>query len=134
MHLSILTLRTSADGSLIAIIDRDASPKRGAMHMGDDGVFVSDEVDSDQVLPSGRFSIHTTGEIHRYASGKRQGTIHIEPLHALTKLTLIGFISIPQVARLDLFEDSKHRHDVATILDIPEDVLDRLTFCLEIGP
>jgi hypothetical protein len=129
-----LRFETSTDGSLIVIIDRDASTKRGAMRMGDDGIFVPDEIDSGEILPSGRFSIHTTGEIHRYAGGKRQGTIHIEPLHALTKLALVGFLSIPRTSRLDFFDEDKHRQDAVAILDIPEDIFERITFCFEIGP
>jgi hypothetical protein len=129
-----LRFETSSDGSLVVIIDRDASPKRGAMRLGQDGIFVPDEVDTDRILPSGRFTLHTTGEIHRYANGKTQDTIHIEPLHALTKLALVGFVSIPRVSRLDPFDELKHRRDTLATLDFPEGHSDRVTFWLEIGP
>jgi hypothetical protein len=130
----ILRFETSPDGSLIAIMDRDARPKRGGMRTNEKGIFVPDEGQSDLALPSARFSIHTTSEVHRYASGKRENTIHIEPLPAPKKLAAIGFISIPRVSRLDLLDEGRHKYDIATMLDIPEGISDRITFSLEIGP
>jgi hypothetical protein len=129
-----LRFETSSDGSLIAFLDRNARPKIGSMEMGADGVFVAVQNTTDRPLPSGRFSIHTTGEVHRYASGKRTNTIQIEPLHRLTKLARIGFFSIPRPARLDFLDERRDYHDLAGILEIPEEVSERLTFALEIGP
>jgi hypothetical protein len=129
-----LCFETSPDGSLIAFLDRDARPKHGSKTIGKDGVFVPVQNVTDRPLPYGRFSIHTTGEVHRYVHGKRAGTIHIEPLHRLTKLVWIGFFSIPRPTRLDLFDERRDRHDMAGTLEIPEEVSERLTFVLEIGP
>jgi hypothetical protein len=129
-----LRFETSPDGSLIAFLDRDARPKVGGVTMGRDGVFVPTQHGTDRPLPYGRFSIHTTGEVHRYVDGKRADTIHIEPLHRLTKLNCVGFFSIPRPARLDVFDEHRERHDVAGTLEVPEGVSERLTFLLEIGP
>jgi hypothetical protein len=129
-----LRFEASTDGSLILFLDRDARSKRGSMDTNEDGVLVPNGNVSDRALPSGRFSIHTTGVIHRYAAGERKATIHIEPLHALTKVTLIGFVSFPRISRLDPFDETNDRCDTAATLEIPEDVFERITFAIEIGP
>lgn len=129
-----LKFDTSSDGSLLAFLDRDPRPRIEAMTMSENGTFVPDEVAAVVTVPSAKFSIHTTGEVHRYAGGQRQSTIYIEPLHSLTKITPIAFFSIPQVAKLDGFEEAKHRNDAVAILEIPEHVSERLTFVLELGP
>jgi hypothetical protein len=125
---------TSADGSLLAFLDRDPRPSRGAMTLDDNGVFVSDKNVSDRPVSSTRFSIHTTGEIHRYLGRERKGTIHIEPLHALTRLAFVGYISIPRPSRLDPLDENKHRQDIAALLDIPEEISKRISFVIELGP
>jgi hypothetical protein len=136
----LMRFETSSDGSLIILVDRDARSKRGSMNgsfnpLSNERIIFSPNEDThDGPLPSFRFSAHTTGVIHRYADGLRKGTIQIEPLYALTKLTGIGIVSIPRVSRLDLFDESKHRHDVEAALEIPENVLERITFVIEIGP
>jgi hypothetical protein len=129
-----LRFETSPDGSLIAFLDRDPRPNVGGMVMGKDGVFLPIQQSTDRPLPYGRFSVHTTGEVHRYADGQRIDTIHIEPLPKLTKLTWIGFFSIPRPARLDVFDDKRDRHDTAATLEFPDGISERLTFFLEIGP
>jgi hypothetical protein len=55
-------------------------------------------------------------------------------LYALTKLTGIGIVSIPRPSRLDLFNKTKHRHDTEAVLSIPEDISERITFVIELGP
>jgi hypothetical protein len=125
---------TSADGSLLAFLDRDPCSHRGGYSTNEEGIFVPDEDVSGLPLPSCKFSIHTTGEIHRYAGGDRKSTIHIEPLYALTKVAVVGFISIPRPSRLDPFVESKHRHDAVAILNIPEDVSERISFAVELSP
>jgi len=129
-----LRFEAATDGSLIAFLDRDARSKIGSMEMSKDGVFAAVQNTTDKRLPSGRFSIHTTGEVHHYARGQRTDTIHIEPLHKLTKLAWIGFFSVPRPARLDLFDENRQRHHIAATLDVPEEVSERLTFVMEIGP
>lgn len=104
-----LKFQATPDGSLLVFLDRDA-------------------------VPGAKFSIHTTGEVHRYAGGRRQSTIFIEPLHALTKLSSIGFSSIPRISRLDKFDANKHHQDTIAILDFPEGVSERVTFFLEVAP
>lgn len=129
-----LRFETSGDGSLVVFLDRDARSKRGSMTASKSGQFIPDERASDKALPSGKFTIHTTGEVHYYSAGDRKGTIHIEPLHALTKRASVGFVSIPRVSRLDPFVENDHSYDAGAIFDVPEEVVDRLTFYLEIGP
>jgi hypothetical protein len=99
-----LRLETSSDGSLVVIVDRDPRPKGGSFELNSkDGLIVPAHTDNpDQLLPSGRFSIHTTGIVHRHGGGDRKNTIQIEPLHSLTKVSLIGFVSFPQISRLGL--------------------------------
>jgi hypothetical protein len=133
-----LRLETSSDGSLIVIVDRDARPKIGSLtgggNAGEVFTFVPSNIQTDEPLPSGRFSIHTTGEIHRYSAGHREGTIYIEPLHALTRTSLFGIVSIPRPARLDLLDEVRDGHDVAAFMEIPDHVSERISFVLEIGP
>jgi hypothetical protein len=102
--------------------------------MNENGIFIPDEVASDRKLPSGRFSIHTTGQVHRYAGGERKSTINIEPIHALTKVAVVGFVSIPRPARLDRFDANKNRYDAVATLEIPDGVSERITFIIELGP
>jgi hypothetical protein len=128
-----LRFETSADGSLLAFLDRDPRASRGRMVLSN-GVFVPEANRSDRPSPSAKFSIHTTGEVHRYLGRERKSTIHIEPLYALTSLHLIGYVSIPRPARLDLMDETRHVHDVAAILDIPETISERISFVIEIGP
>jgi hypothetical protein len=135
-----MRFETSSDGSLIILLDRDAKSKRGAMSGNFDplsnkwAAFTHNEDIGDHPLPSFRFTVHTTGVIHRYADGARKGTIQIEPLYALTKLTGIGIVSIPRPSRLDLFSGTKHRHDTEAVLSIPENISERITFIIELGP
>lgn len=129
-----LRFETSSDGSLLAFLDRSPRSNRHSMTTNESGVFIPDKFESDRPLPSGRFSIHTSGEIHRYAGGVRRSTIHIEPLYALTKLAAVGFFSIPRVTLLELLDENRDRHEVAATLEIPEHVTQRLTFVIEIGP
>jgi hypothetical protein len=135
-----MRLETSSDGSLIVLVDRDPRSKRGGYNWTFDlssyetSTPVPVDPANDRPLPSSRFSVHTTGVIHRYAEGVRQGTMQIEALHNLTKLWTFGMVSIPSVSRLDLLEVSKHRHDGTAILEIPENVSERITFLIEIGP
>jgi hypothetical protein len=123
-----------SDGSLLVFLDRDARPQLGSMTTNESGIFFPVQTKTDVPVPSVKFSIHTTGEVHRYAGNERQSTIYIEPLYALTKIATVGFLSIPQVSRLDSFERGKHRYDSVAILDFPEEVTERLTFALELGP
>lgn len=129
-----LRLETSPDGSLICFLDRDARPKTGGFRIDHTGILERHENRSEKPLPYGRFSIHTTGQVHRYVDGQRADTIHIEPLYQLSKITWIGFFSVPCPSRLDSFDEQKHRSDIEAPLEIPEDVSERLTFLLEIGP
>ncbi|HZE54222.1 MAG TPA: hypothetical protein VE111_13275 [Bradyrhizobium sp.] len=96
-------------------------------------VLTPNEVANDHPLQSFKLSAHTTGVIHGYTDGVRKGTIQVEPLYALTKLTCIGIVSIPQVSRLDLLNKAKHRHDTEATLEIPENFQERLTFAIELG-
>ena len=132
---------TSSDGSLVILMDRDARSKRGSMrgalNVLDPSApitFTADEVFSDEPLQSFKFTAHTTGLIHRYASGKREGTIQIEPLHSLTRLATFGIISIPLISRLDSYDEGKHLHAVAPVLEFPDNFFERLTFAIELGP
>jgi hypothetical protein len=135
-----MRFETSSDGSLIILVDRDPRSKRGSMSgtlnllFSEQSVFTPIAVQDDGPLPSSRFSVHTTGVIHRYADGARKSTIQIEPLYALTKLAGVGIVSIPRIARLDTFEDSKHCHDVQATLEFPENASERMTFVIELGP
>jgi len=136
-----MRFETSSDGGLIALVDRDPRSKRGGYNWTiDPATFEASspplpvDPQDDRPLPSFRFSLHPTGLIHRYAEGVRQGTLHIEPLHALTKLWTFGIISIPRPARLDLLDEKKHRHDVQAIFEVPDNITERLTFVVEIGP
>jgi hypothetical protein len=130
----LLRFETSADGSLIALMDRDPKPERGGMTTNELGIFLPDEGLSGESVPSNRFSIHTTGEVHRYLGRKRKGTIHIEPLHALTEPHLVGNISIPRASRLDRFDPSRHRHDRVFTIEVSENTNERISFALVIGP
>jgi hypothetical protein len=129
-----LKFEPSADGSLLAFSDRDPRPQNGSMSMAEDGTFVVDEVKADKTVSSAKFSIHTTGEVRHYAGGQHKRTIYIEPLHGLTKLGSVGFVSIPRVALLDEFDEAKHQSDTMPILEIPDGVSERMTFGIEIGP
>lgn len=129
-----LRLETSPDGSLICFLDRDARPKTGGFRADSSGLLERYDSNSDKPLPYGRFSIHTTGQVHRYVDGRRADTIHIEPLYQLTRLTWIGFFSIPRPERLDLLDPKRDTSDAEATLEIPDDVSERLTFLLEIGP
>ena len=114
-----LRFETSPDGSLIAFLDRDSRSKIGSMQLNGSGTLVPANLATDRRLPSGRFSIHTTGEVHRYFAGNRENTIYIEPLHRLTRLAWIGFVSLPKISRLDPLDLHRDRHDVAATLEIP---------------
>jgi len=129
-----LRLEGSSDGSLLVFLDRDPRSRRQAIALSNDGSFVSEENASGSPVPSARFSIHTTGTVHRYAGGQRKATVQIEPLPALTTVNPVGFVSIPRPALLDKFDPATHLHDAAATLDIPEEVAQRITFALEIGP
>ena len=90
-----MRFEASTDGSLQAFLDRDPRSSRGGMTMNENGVFVPEENASDRPTPSTRFSIHTTGEIHRHLGGEQKSTIYIEPLHALTRVHLVGLYQFP---------------------------------------
>jgi hypothetical protein len=130
----LLRFETSADGSLLAFLDRDPRPNRGGMSMNENGIFAPETNTSDRPLPSTKFSIHTTGEVHRSLGREKKGTIHIEPLHKLTVVHPIGFVSIPRPSRLDPLDGTRHVHDVAATLEIPEDISVRISFAIEVGP
>ncbi|GLR92690.1 hypothetical protein GCM10007858_03110 [Bradyrhizobium liaoningense] len=127
-----LRVETSNDGSLICFLDKDPQPLKGAMSIEADELLA--ESDNEKPVPYGRFTIHTTGQVHRYSGGDRKGTSYIEPLHQLTKPNAIGFLSIPEASRLDLYDPIKHQADVSHLLEIPAEISERLTFLLEIGP
>jgi hypothetical protein len=135
-----MRFETSSDGSLILLLDREPRLRRGAMSGrldpsgNEHAIFMPEDDGPDRPLPSFRFSAHTSGVIHRYADGERKGTIQIDPLYALTRLFGIAIISIPSVPRLDLFDERKHLHDVGAALEFPEDVLERISFVIELGP
>jgi hypothetical protein len=122
------------DGSLLAFLDRDPRSRRGSYTNDEKGQVVPERITDDKALPSAKFSIHTTGVVHRYAGGERKGTIHIEPLHQLTQLIFVAFVSIPCVSRLDLFDEKKHQQTTFATLEVDEGVTERITFSLEIGP
>ena len=122
------------DGSLLALLDRDPRSRRGGYTSDEKGQIVPEAITDDTPLPSAKFSIHTTGTVHRYAGGKWRGTIYTEPLHRLATLAFVGFISIPCVSRLDPFDEAKHRHDTSATLAVDEGYTERITFALEIGP
>src|SRR5260370_39724688 len=111
-----MKFETTPDGSLLAFLDRDPRPQNGSMSIAEDGSFVADEIRADKPVSSAKFSIHTTGEVHRYAGEQRKQTIHIEPLYDLTKIGSVGFVSIPQVALLDECDDTKHKCDAVAVL------------------
>lgn len=129
-----MRFETLPDGSLLAIVDRDARSKKGSGELSEQGWIPNHQDSGDRLLPSGRFSIHTTGIVHRYASGERKSTLQIEPLHSLTKVALIGFVSIPRVSRLDPLDATRHRYDICAPLEIPENVSERLTFLIQMAP
>jgi len=129
-----MRFESSSDGSIIAIVDRDPRSKRGGAELGRDGNFEPLNDASDKALPSTRFSIHTTGIVHRHHAGKRVSTHRIQPIYALTKVSLIGFVSIPRIQRLDPFDATKDQHTVAACLEFPDPSEDRISFGLEIGP
>ncbi|UPJ41964.1 hypothetical protein IVB40_32595 [Bradyrhizobium sp. 40] len=128
----LLKVEAASDGSLICLLDKDPQPLKGGIRV-ETGKLIA-EADLEKPVPYGRFSIHTTGEIHRYSGGQRKDTIHIEPLHQLTKAHAVGYFSIPTPERLDTYDASKHTADVVETLEIPTEVSERLTFLLEIGP
>lgn len=129
-----MRFESSSDGSLIAILDRDARLKEGSFDITGAALIATRESSYAKKLPSARFTIHTTGLIHWYMAGQRKGIIQIEPLYALSKLVGFGFVSIPGVSLLDSFEPEKHRSDLTLELEIPEGISERITFLLEIGP
>jgi hypothetical protein len=126
----LLKLEARPDGSLLIFLDRDPTPLRGAMSLRGDGEFSTPAVfaDENKFVPHAKISCHTTGEIHYYPNGKRENTFYIEPLSRLSKSTTIAFFSIPRVSKLDRYDEAEHRHDVATVLDVPLDVAERITF------
>ncbi|MFF8802792.1 MULTISPECIES: hypothetical protein [unclassified Methylobacterium] len=96
--------------------------------------FNSVEQNYAEKLPSARYSIHTTGEVHRYARGSRSATTYIEPLYRLSKFHQIAFISIPKVGKLDDYDESRHQSDVSALIDVGSEENTRLTFTMSIGP
>jgi hypothetical protein len=120
----LLRAETSFDGSLIVFLDRDPRPWQVS----------TDPPSSDEPLPYARFTIHTSGTIHRYEAGKRRQSIYIEPLYSLTRTHPIGIVSIPRLSRLDELDGDKHVQDISASLEIPEDVSERINFLIEIGP
>jgi hypothetical protein len=129
-----LRFETSPDGSLIIIDDRDSKRRTSLFESSQDGLVPVQIEQPDRVLPGHRFSIHTTGIVHyRDPLGKRKSA-QIEPLHSLTKLALVGVLSIPRISSLNLFDESRHQSDAPATLEFPEDVSERITFALEIGP
>jgi hypothetical protein len=135
-----MRFETSSDGSIVVLVDRDPRSKRGGhswqidISSGQSSRPIAAEPEDDRPLPSFRFTVHTTGVIHRYAEGVRRGTILIEPLHHLTQLWPFAFVSIPSPSGLDQFDETKHRHDISATLEIPENVSERISFHVEIGP
>jgi hypothetical protein len=127
-----LRAETSPDGSLVLFLDRESRPLEHGMTL-DSGTW-KNVLAPEGARPYARFTLHTSGVIHRYDGGLRRQTIYIEPLHALTRLHQIGFISIPRPSRLDHLDHEKEAHDVAGTLELPEDVSTRITFVVEIGP
>ena len=127
-----LRVETSTDGSLVLFLDREPRPLEHGMTL-DSGTW-KNGLALEGARPYVRFTLHTSGVIHRYEGGQRRQAIYIEPLHALTRLHQIGFISIPRPSRLDQPDRDKDGHDVAGTLELPEDVSTRITFVIEIGP
>jgi hypothetical protein len=129
-----LKFEARPDGSLLAFLDRDPSPRLEAMTICEDGTFVPDGDAIEGVAPHAKISCHTTGEVHYYAGGVRRNTFYIEPLHILSRSSIVGYFSIPRVPRLNRLDEQEHRHDVAAILDIPVEIAERMTFVLELAP
>jgi len=119
----LLGAETKPDGSLVVFLDRDPRPLQ----------VTSDASSTGKPLPYARFTIHTSGAIHRYDAGKRKQTIYVEPLYSLTRTHQIGIISTPRLSRLDELDRNKHTHDIEDSLEF-EDVSERINFLIEIGP
>lgn len=130
-----IRLEARPDGSLVVLIDRDPGIKNGSQ-IFKDGAWHPNNTQVGKVLPRGKFSCHTTGQINRYNGRDLRGKFFIEPLHLLTKASLIGFYSIPNPTRLNLYDDTIHGKniDVISIIEIPSEISERITFALEIMP
>lgn len=128
----IFRFETSSDGSLLVFLDRD--PQASGMTIKTNGMRVPEARNAGQPKSSTKFTVHTSGEIHRELGGVRKSTIFIEPLHRLTALHPFGVVSIPRPDRLDVFDPARHTHATEAILDIPEQLSERIHFVLEVGP
>lgn len=108
------------DGSLVILIDRVPTPKRGGLQFRN-GVIKPDSRGEGKVLHKGKFTCHTTGQINRYVGGAAEPEIiYGEPLFDLTQPQVVGFYSIPRFTKLDKFSPNLSEGSVVTI-DISND-------------
>lgn len=132
MEYRFLRFEQSSDGSIIIIVDRDASQSVDGRTF-ENGQFVPAMERRDKVIPHGRWTVHTTGIVNHHHAGRRKSSHVIEPLYAITRTSLIGFVSIPKVSRLSPL-DRGRKHAASGRLEISPEIDGRVTFSIEIAP
>ena len=127
-------VRALPDGSLIVLIDRNKSRMKGHLTFRNESLFKNPGLENELVSHS-KWTCHTTGQINYYANAASKPDINFfPPLFELSKATFIGFYSIPNAHRLDAYNCVSHSSDNLVVIEIPEEIDERLTFVIEMLP
>lgn len=105
-----LSFESSSDGSLVFWVPR---------------------ISADKAAKGVRYTVHTTGTVHKQFGGEKSGRIFIDPLFDLQEVRAIAHISVPNIERLDLAETNEM---VSFVSVDPDKILSRLDFSVSIGP
>lgn len=128
-----LKFEALADGSLLIVIDRDPTPKKGGLRLRNGTIEPSLE-GSGKVLHHGRFTCHTTGQINRHIGGvAAPEIIYGEPLFDLSQPQGVGFYSVPEITKLDQISP-ENLEGTDFKINIPGDVNGRLTSAFKLLP
>lgn len=129
----LLHCKAASDGSLVIVIDRNPTPKKGGLTIRN-GRVETDPVGDAETTHKGQFTCHTTGQINYHKGGTpRPHVTYGEPLYQLTRPNPFGYYSVPCVSKLDQFEPGGGDGPVAAII-IPPEFDERLSFGMTLLP
>lgn len=127
-----LLLEQSSDGGVIVAVDRDKSVSTDGRALVD-GKFVPAQSWRNATIAHARWTVHTSGIINYRHAKKAPTTQRIEPLYALTKNWLIGWVSVPKPSRLTSLGQSREQ-EVQGVITLPTAFTNRFTIGILVCP
>ena len=128
-----LALEAKGDGSIYIWLDQNPRNTNGSLESNEQGELVPILMDKNEKLPYPKLSVHTTGTVNFHTQGRKRSSFFLEPLFALTKISTIGFFSIPSISRLDKLDCVRSTQNSLTLIDFEDSLKGRVTFEVSIG-